>query len=387
MDFRLIESGWDRVFEEALQADHSALRIICPFIKLRAAKRLLKAGRPTPIQVITRFDQVGFASGVSDIAALRLLLEHGAQIRGVRNLHAKLYLFGTSQVILTSANLTEAALLRNHEFGFFAGEAGIIGRCRSYFDALWDRAAGSDLTETCLEDWERRVISAQVGGLRPSMAAGLTDEGVDVGFLASPISVPPAVLEAPQAFVKFFGENQNRQAYGVSTFDEVQRTGCHRVCTYPRGKRPRQVTDGAVMFMGRLVKSPADIIIFGRAIGMPHVPGRDDATPADLALRPWKANWPHYIRVHSPEFVTGTLANGVSLFRLMAVLGSDSFTSTKRNAVMVEGNTDPRKAYMQQPAVELTPEGFAWVNEQLEFAFATHGKMTPDELARLDWPD
>ena len=38
--------------------------------------------------MITRFNLADFAEGVSDIEALRLLLDAGANIRGIRNLHA-----------------------------------------------------------------------------------------------------------------------------------------------------------------------------------------------------------------------------------------------------------------------------------------------------------
>ena len=37
---------------------------------------------------------------------------NNARVRGVRNLHAKLYIFGESRAIITSCNLTEAALTR-----------------------------------------------------------------------------------------------------------------------------------------------------------------------------------------------------------------------------------------------------------------------------------
>lgn len=43
-------------------------------------------------------------------------------------------------MIVTSANLTEAALYRNHEFGFLSDDETIVGECRSYFEALWERA-------------------------------------------------------------------------------------------------------------------------------------------------------------------------------------------------------------------------------------------------------
>ena len=115
--FRLVETDWGHVLDRAVATDCSELRIVCPFIKERTVRRLLAGGRPKSIQVITRFNLLDFAEGVSDTAALRLLLDKGAQIRGVRGLHAKLYLIGR-QAIVTSANLTQAALSRNHEFGF-----------------------------------------------------------------------------------------------------------------------------------------------------------------------------------------------------------------------------------------------------------------------------
>ena len=80
----------------------------------------------------------------------------------------------------------------------------------------------------------------------------------------------------------------------------------------------------------------------------------DDATAEDIAARPFKQKWPRYVRVHHAEFIAGKLSNGVSLRQLMTELKSDSFVSTQLNARRGDGNTDPRKAYSQQPAVELT---------------------------------
>jgi transcriptional regulator with XRE-family HTH domain len=382
-DFRLVDSGWEKELDEALRADGSSARIICPFIKRRAAERLLKHGVPTPLQVITRFHLGDFCDGVSDIAALRLLLENGALVRGVRNLHAKLYLFGDHRAIATSANLTEAGLRRNHEFGFVAEDAGVVGRCRQYFDALWERA-GPNLVAERLAEWERKVTDRLVSGPRPVGATALPDEGVDAGISAEPTALPALVCDAGQAFVKFWGTDDNRADRSRPVLEELRRSGCHWACAYP--KRPRQVQDGALMFMGRLVKEPNDILIFGRAVGVHHEPGRDDATDADVTLRPWKAQWPHYIRVHHPEFLAGTLSNGISLNELMEDLKSDAFAATQRHATKGEGNTDPRRAYRQQAAVELTDQAILWLNERLEQAFAKYGVLAPADLEQLDWP-
>ena len=70
MNFRLVDSGWDKILGEALAADKSRVRIICPFIKEKAAKRLLEHGRPKQLKVITRYDLNCFRDGVSDVAAL-----------------------------------------------------------------------------------------------------------------------------------------------------------------------------------------------------------------------------------------------------------------------------------------------------------------------------
>jgi hypothetical protein len=76
----------------------------------------------------------------------------------------------------------------------------------------------------------------------------------------------------------------------------------------------------------------------------------------------------------------------ISLAQLMNTLGSSAFESTKRNAAEGSGNRDPRKALMQQAAVELSAEGFAWLNANLEDAFAKFGKLPAAELDQLDQP-
>lgn len=148
-------------------------------------------------------------------------------------------------------------------------------------------------------------------------------------------------MEAMQAaFVKFFGRAGTRTAWDAPVLDVLARTGARWAGTYPAGRRPRSVRDGDRMFMAQLVArgGVADIAVFGRATALAYVEGRDDAGAADLALRPWKARWPHYVRVRDGEFLAGTLAEGVSLGELMDALGAEAFWSTQRNALAGRGN-------------------------------------------------
>ena len=198
--------------------------------------------------------------------------------------------------------------------------------------------------------------------------------------------MPLVVADAPQAFMKFLGTAGNRVDPASSTLEEVKRAGCHWAASYPSSKRPRSVKDGAVIYFGRLVRDPKDIRVFGRAIGMAHVPGRDDATEADIARRSWKVRHRRYVRVQDAEFVSGSLENGVSLNEMMDALKADAFASTLRNLTAGTGNTNPRRAYRQQAHVELSGQGLRWLSERLERAFAAHGKVLPETLEELDWP-
>ena len=277
MTFRLVDAGWGAEFESALSIDHSELRIVCPFIKARALDRLL-AFRPQNVHVITRYNLDDFARRVSDIAALRTLLDRGASVRGIRNLHAKLYIFGQSRAIVTSANLTHAGLERNPEFGIVTEDPAAIASCLDYFDDLW-RSGGADLRIQQVNSWTAMLTDHLASGASTKGSTTLEDFGVDAGLVAPPkIALPAPFTGAEQGFVKFLGRSDNRYPLSRRILEQLESGGCHWALTYPRGKRPRQVKDGDVMFIALLTDEP-DIRVFGRAVALKHEPDRDDATP------------------------------------------------------------------------------------------------------------
>lgn len=380
---RLVDGGWDRELAAAIRADPSEVRIVCPFIKKGALECLLlpPAG---DIQVITRFNLNDFAEGVSDIEALRMLLDAGASVRGIQNLHAKLYIFGASRAIITSANLTMAALTRNQEFGVVADDAAVIAACRNYFDALWQCGSAANLSRDMLDSWAEQVTRFhRLDGERSRFAKGLSDFGAHAGLEPPQPVLPVAVADAGQAFIKFLGSSQERKPVSHPVTEVIQHEGCHRVLAYSEEKCPKNVKDDALMFMGRFTGKPNDIRIFGRAVGMKHRPARDVASAEDIERRSWREKYSRYIRVHHAEFVAGTLANGVSLNELMEALGSDLFERTQRNAARGTGGTNPRLAYRQESAVELAPQGIFWLGERLQAAFEAHGTVPQDALGEI----
>lgn len=383
MSSRLVDAGWTKELDEGLVLASHNLCVISPFIKRRAVERIL-SHVPIAMRIITRFNLADFADGVSDIGALRSLLAAGAQVRGIRNLHAKVYVFGARRAIVTSANLTEAALTRNHEFGLVSDEPKIISASKEYFEKLW-AYGGTNLTIQQLDEWQRAVVSHLVRGAPHASSGSLGDFGATGADVFSP-PLPSGVIEGEQAYVKFLGEGSNRVSLSFPVRDELESALCHWALTYPANKRPTAVKDGALMFISRLTYDPRDIIIFGRAIGMRYVPGRDDASADEIEARGWKETWPRYIRVHHAEFVAGTMANGVSLNALMDSLGHDAFISTQRNHASGQGNTNPYKAYNQQAAVRLSLQGQEWLADRLQVALERHGRLPQDELDKLGWP-
>lgn len=390
MTVRLVDRNWGHELSSAASSHTTRLQIVCPFMKAPAVDNLLSSTTTDRIEVITRFNLADFGSGVSDIAALKALLKAGARIRGVRGLHAKVFIFGGSRAAVTSANLTTAAFTRNREFGCVSDDRNFVAACQVYFDDLWSHA-GDDLVAPTLDEWESRIEEFLSAGGRRGSEADLPDLGSFTTLQEPPMSDGQDsnggwIEEYSNARVKFFGEGHNRARWSLPTLDEVRRSGCHWAGTYPTGRRPRSVQDGDILFMARMVENPNDMAIYGRAIAMRHVPGRDDASEAELAERPWKSQWSHYVRVHHAEFIAGTLRNSVALSTLMDTLRSDAFATTQEHAREGRGNVNPRRALRQQPGVRLSSDGAAWLNGRFEQALAISGALPEDDLAQLDWP-
>jgi hypothetical protein len=190
-----------------------------------------------------------------------------------------------------------------------------------------------------------------------------------------------------RGFVKFFGQGNNRSPCDRSVFDAVKISGSHRICTYPRGRRPRAIRDGDLMFMGHLVSGPNDIKVYGRAVALAYEEENDDAGAEEIARRPWLERWPHFIRVHDMEFVDGTLGDGASLSELMDELGAHAFGPTAENADRGVGNVDPRQSIRQAAAIRLSEAGVSWLEEELELAFRRYGRVWAEEVEGLDWDE
>lgn len=380
MDISIIDSNWHNVFENCKEEARKQSLIVSPFLSKSVLESLL--GRESSnVRVITRFNLDEMLRGVNDIAALEYLIDIGAKIKGIKNLHSKVYIFDSSFSIVTSANLTHAGLNRNSEFGILSGDDDFLTVTKAYFESLWSKA-GKDLTKRRLNKWKQKIqfaLNEKDNGVKSSLG----DQGSDLGYdipddhfeFTSTIGLLPN-----QYFIKFFGTSGDRASRDKKVIDEIFRSYCHKVLSYPKGKRPRQVQDGDLIFIGRLVENPNDIIIFGRTIGSKYNQNKDNASKKDINKRSWRADWPHYIRVQDPEFISGKLGDGISLNSLMEEHQADIFASTWAHQISGKGNVNPRKAYLRQASVKLSFKGAKSINCLLEDKFNIIGKISDKQL-------
>lgn len=378
-EFRLIRDGWNAEILEARRAYPGRIRIICPFIKAPTLKRILAAANSTEVEVITRFDLACFDEGVSDIDALALVLNAGGKVRGVRGLHSKLFLFGDEVAIATSANVTEAAFHRNHEFGFVATDPDVVTSCETYFADLW-KAAKPNLKSSDLKAWRKKLDDRRKKGDASKKGPRLPDYGAKVDQSSPFAPSGPAAEQENQGFIKFFGNADNRAPRNRQINELIAENGATWACTYPKSKPPRQVQDGDVIYMARLVENPNDILIFGKAIGRAHRDKVDVASAKEIKLRNWKAKWPNYVRVHDGRFIDASLDDGIAMTAMLDSLGSDAFASTQEHAKLGNGNTDPTLSYNRKAHMLLTDQSRAWIEVRLEAALRRHGEVDVTKL-------
>lgn len=139
----LAEFGHERLHRQRLQQllgeSNGAVRIASPYVTDRS---LLLRETDREIRLITSLLPMDVTSGATNLDVLQAFINSGVECRFLRDrprLHAKVYIFGTSTAIITSANLTESAMNSNIEVGAELSGASVRGLFQWYED-LWSTA-------------------------------------------------------------------------------------------------------------------------------------------------------------------------------------------------------------------------------------------------------
>jgi hypothetical protein len=129
-----------------LEDTEGPIRIASAFVTERD---LLTAAVGRERRLLIPLRPIDVASGAMSLATLEVLIESGVQCRwlaGDQFLHAKVYVFGTSHVVITSANLTYSALNSNIEAGVLV-DGPDTQQVVDWFDSLWVIASPVTIAE------------------------------------------------------------------------------------------------------------------------------------------------------------------------------------------------------------------------------------------------
>jgi hypothetical protein len=361
-----LKNWYDKFLTEV--ANTKRLRIVSPFIKEQILRKIHEKFDYQNLELITRFKLSDFASNVSSLEGLKFAVEAGATIFGIRDLHSKIYLFDRRAAIVTSANLTTGGLINNHECGIYITDAGVIDELHRYFDSL-KGLGGNKLTLTRCEQWQQEINLQMPNTPLPS----LPDYG----------SAQVEINSNVNYYVKFFGTRHDRAPLNMTVKEEVERALCHYACGFSINKRPRQINDGDVIYLARMTENPNNYAIFGKAVAMKYVEGRDKATASEIMERPWKKDWPIYLRIYDPIFIDGEMSDCVFLYDLIKSLDYMSFPSTESRYQSGERDINPYTSLAQRAYIRLTSQAVEWLEPKFQASLSRKGAIGSEFINSL----
>jgi len=364
----IIHKNWLDYFLTELQGAKTVC-LISPFVTSNIVNHLLSNSVDTKIKLITRFNLNDFRLKVSSLAALRNLVSKGAEIKGIKNLHSKVYVFDNKSAIIGSANFTSGGFFNNYEFGIKTNEKETITESIDYFQNLW-LLDSNILTLDRILEWENEI--------KNSSNVPRNDELPDYGKIAS---IQGSVTR--RYFIKLFGKTDHRVGFDFTSRNEVERSHCHWALTFSGKKgRPRKYNDDDVVYMARMLHG-TDYSIFGKGIALKHVDERDVASDSDIEEIDWKEEWPIYIRVQNTEFIDSSMGNCPKMSELIDTLQYDSFDKTQQRHLDGEENINVWASLRQQADVQLSEISAEWLENRYQEAKSQFGEIPEDFIENL----
>ena len=103
---------------DLVQSAKNRILLASPFIKYHTVNKIIETydKKIAEFKVINSFKLSYFHRGASDLEALKSLINNGASVKNVHNLHAKIFIFDNTAIV-TSGNLTPGGLSNNWEYG------------------------------------------------------------------------------------------------------------------------------------------------------------------------------------------------------------------------------------------------------------------------------
>lgn len=398
MSIHIISKGFGDRFNSLLDETLMEINIISPFIGRNTGKsfaNIIETIDGMNSNIITRFNREEFIQGASSLDGLERLLQAGAKLYALQNLHTKLYIFDNKSVIMGSANFTFNGFFRNHEFGMcMEDESEFAQECTNYFFGLLNKIVKMP------EDWEitqEKIDSERIyvnnaianrrkndnipnivkWGARIDEVTGSQEKShsvlPEVDFIEKTLKADPILGANSGIWIKFEGGSDNGIPNDLIYMDRkrdryeyINRTNFHR--------RPTGIKNGQTVFMA--VISWKDNTNQGVPIivGYAESKGFLDSnimTNSDLRSPDWIKSFPYYIELQNGKFIKAPIKFGISLNDLCRELNTDLYPGTigKKNISF----ESIMSRHHQKSHIQITSIARDYLIDQLEALFKLHG--------------
>lgn len=140
-------------FMSLVENANNEIRLCVPFIKTNIVNEILTYKKSNVnITAITNVKLMSFYKKVLDVGALSNLLSSNGKLYNYPSLHAKFYIFDDKELIITSANLTEAGLKKNKEYGIISDDKNLVLMANNDFDKMCNDEITGKIKQKHLND-------------------------------------------------------------------------------------------------------------------------------------------------------------------------------------------------------------------------------------------
>ncbi|MFI1770179.1 phospholipase D family protein [Thalassobellus citreus] len=339
---KLITSNTKDDIMNLIEEVKSSFYLISPFIGINTSKILANIIKEKKIKatIITRFSRNDFFVGASSIEGLRILKEAGFELKAVKKLHTKLYVFDNNAIILGSSNFTDGGLISNIELNILIkDEKSIVNHGITYFDEININIDEEYfITEEMIQE-EISFLKSLGKNEKPKFPKS-TDFGKEMNpkrkldkieeLLSPNKSIKSNNINA---WIKFEGYSDHRRTKNNTPLNiALNNEDCYRT-HFP--KKPTGYKNGDLIFIARSSwdkngdKTP---IIYGygitRKFTRKNVMTKEQQEANEVFKR-----WPYYIYVENFRFINTNLADGISLLDMLRDVGYNSYPgSSKRKS-------------------------------------------------------
>ena len=359
---RLITSNTKDDILYLLENVQNSFNMVCPFIGINTSKLLadLMTKKKIKATIITKFSRNDFFSRASSIEGLKILEEAGCELKAVKRLHTKLYVFDANAIILGSSNFTDGGLISNLELNILVqDEKNIINHGIAYFNEINISIEKEYFItkEMILE--EISFLNSLDESKKPKFpeSADFGKEMIpkkridEIEELLSPKQL--VKIANTSAWIKFEGYSDHRRAKNDVSLDIVlNEDNCYRT-HFP--SKPTGYNNGDLIFIARNSwdkngnKTP---IIYGygitRKFNRHNVMSKEQQEEKENFKR-----WPYFIYVENFRFINTKLLDGISLLDMLKEVGYNSYPGSSRRKSSFE---ELKKIHGQKDKLRITDD-------------------------------